>query len=123
MQKLETAKNVLNSQDETFIKMIPGCLDDTEWSSLLADASAHKILVDTSLADDKKLTKAGQALLKGYAAKKISKPEIYTSLTYEKPNSRTTRNSINDDISINGVRFKFYEESGVLKYYVGQQKK
>ena len=122
MQKLETAKNVLNSQDETFIKMIPGCLDDTEWSSLLADNTIQKILVDTSLADDKKLTKAGQALLKGYAAKKNSKPEIYTSLTYEKPNSRTTRNSINDDISINGVRFKFYEESGVLKYYVGQQK-
>lgn len=121
MQKLETAKNVLDSNDETFIKMIPGCLDDTEWSSLLADASAHKILVDTSKADDEKLTKAGQALLKGYAAKKNSKP-IYTSLTYEKPNSRTTRNSINDDISINGVRFKFYEESGVLKYYVGQQK-
>ena len=123
MQKLETAKNVLNSNDETFIKMIPGCLDDTEWSSLLADNTIQEILVDTSLADDEKLTKAGQALLKGYAAKKISKPEIYTSLTYEKPNSRTTRNSINDDISINGVRFKFYEESGELKYYVGQQKK
>ena len=122
MQKLETAKNVLNSQDETFIKMIPGCLDDTEWSSLLADNTIQDILVDTSRADNEKLTKAGQALLKGYAAKKISKPEIYTSLTYEKPNSRTTRNSINDDISINGVRFKFYEESGVLKYYVGQQK-
>ena len=123
MQKLETAKNVLNSNDETFIKMIPGCLDDTEWSSLLADNTIQEILVDTSKADDEKLTKAGQALLKGYAAKKNSKPEIYTSLTYEKPNSRTTRNSINDDISINGVRFKFYEESGELKYYVGQQKK
>ncbi len=122
MQKLETAKNVLNSNDETFIKMIPEYLGETDLTSFLEADDVKNALVDVSqTTDEAKLTDIGKNFLKVYGNKALGIES--STIEYKQPNNRFTRKNIHQEITINNVRFKFYEESGVLKYYVGQQKK
>ena len=122
MQKLETAKNVLNSNDETFIKMIPEYLGETDLTLFLEDEDVKKSLVDESqTTDEAKLTDIGKNFLKVYGNKALGIES--STIEYKQPNNRFARRNIHQEITINNVRFKFYEESGELKYYVGQQKK
>ena len=76
-------------------------------------------LIDTSATDDnKKLKPLGQVLLKGYANQTLS--TMHRKISYSRPDGSTERNRIKTEITINGVRFKFYNKDNEIKYYVGQ---
>lgn len=76
-------------------------------------------LIDTSVTDgNKKLKPLGQVLLKGYANQTLS--TMHTKISYSRPDGSTERNRIKTEITINGVRFKFYNKDNEIKYYVGQ---
>ena len=89
-------------------------------SNVLNNDTLKGKLINSTTKDEEKLNLLGQILLKGYANQTLS--TTHTNISYSRPEGRAERNRIGTGITINGVRFKFYDKDNEIKYYVGQTK-
>ena len=87
-------------------------------SNVLNNDTLKGKLINSTTKDEEKLNLLGQILLKGYANQTLS--TTHTNISYSRPEGRAERNRIGTGITINGVRFKFYDKDNEIKYYVGQ---
>ena len=103
--KIEVAKNVINSGDASFIEKLPGYLGD---ANLIKDLLAVKDLKDKFLANDEKtLTETGKMFILAYA-NNLENPGKYNGITYSTP---WFHKDEAEEIFIGDVSFRCYKGS------------
>ncbi|UKI41812.1 MAG: hypothetical protein L6V95_01855 [Candidatus Melainabacteria bacterium] len=101
--------------------VVDAIVANTDFSTLgevLVNTTLNDKFVNSTATDDQRLKPLGQILLKGYANQTLS--TTHTNISYSRPDGRAERNRIGTGITINDVRFKFYNKDNEIKYYVGQ---
>lgn len=120
IQKIEVAKNVINSGDASFIEMLPEYLKDLK-NNDLQELFKDKTFASILTTPDKKgliLTSVGGALFNSYLKKS---GVIYDSIEYHTPKIRIDKSI--SEISIGDVTLKYYTyNTNTIRYFIETKK-
>ena len=118
--KIEVAKNVINSGDASFIEMLPEYLKDLK-NNDLQELFKDKTFASILTTPDKKgliLTSVGGALFNSYLKKS---GVIYDSIEYHTPKIRIDKSI--SEISIGDVTLKYYTyNTNTIRYFIETKK-
>ena len=118
--KIEVAKNVINSGDASFIEMLPEYLKDLK-NNDLQELFKDKTFASILTTPDKKgliLTSVGGALFNSYLKKS---GVIYDSIEYHTPKIRLDKSI--SEISIGDVTLKYYTyNTNTIRYFIETKK-